>query len=68
MHFLVELLQESDGRWIADIKGLIGVMVYGSTRNDALSKVQALALRLVADRLDRGGAGPTFVSVTFAAA
>ena len=50
----VEIEQEEDGRWIAEVPDLPGVMVYGKTRAEALSKVQALALRVLADRLEHG--------------
>ena len=54
MTFTVEYEQEEDGRWIAEVVELPGVMVYGSTREEALAKAQALALRVVAERLDHG--------------
>lgn len=50
----IEIEREDDGRWIAEVPDLPGVMVYGATRQDALSKVEALALRVIADRLDHG--------------
>ena len=67
--FRIELEQEEDGRWIAEIAALPGVMAYGSTREVALSAVQALALRVLADRLDHSEAVPEeLVSVSFVAA
>ena len=50
----IELEQEDDGRWIAEISALSGVMAYGATREEAHAKVEALALRTLADRLDHG--------------
>ena len=50
----IELDREDDGRWIAEIPELLGVMVYGSTRDAAISKAKALALRVLADRLEHG--------------
>ncbi len=50
MSFTVEVDRETDGRWIAEIPDLPGVMVYGSTREEALSRVKALALSVIADR------------------
>jgi predicted RNase H-like HicB family nuclease len=50
----IEFEREEDGRWIAEIPALPGVMVYGSTQHDAREKVEALALRTLADRLDNG--------------
>lgn len=52
--FTVELEQEVDGRWIADVQELPGAMVYGKTRNEALAKAEALALRVVAEQLETG--------------
>jgi predicted RNase H-like HicB family nuclease len=54
MRLTVELEQEVDGRWIADVAALPGVLVYGQTREAALSAAQALALRVLADRLEHG--------------
>ena len=66
--FKVELEQEEDGRWIAEVVELSGVMAYGSTSDEAQSKVQALALRVVADRLEHGEAGPDLLRISFKAA
>ena len=54
MKLRVELEQETDGRWIADVPDLPGVMVYGNSREEAVARVKALALRVVADRLEHG--------------
>ena len=48
MNYRIELEQEEDGRWIAEVAELSGVMVYGQGRDEALAKVQALALRVLA--------------------
>jgi predicted RNase H-like HicB family nuclease len=50
----VEFEQETDGRWIAEIPALPGVMAYGASCQEARSKVEALALRTLADRLEHG--------------
>ncbi|MCX6100903.1 MAG: type II toxin-antitoxin system HicB family antitoxin [Candidatus Bipolaricaulota bacterium] len=50
----IDIEQEQDGRWIAEVPDLPGVMAYGQTRMAAISKAQALALRAIADRLDNG--------------
>jgi len=50
----VEIDREEGGRWIAEIPDLPGAMAYGETRDQAVSKVKALALRVIADRLDHG--------------
>jgi predicted RNase H-like HicB family nuclease len=53
MHFVIEFDREADGRWIAEIPSLPGVLVYGDTQEDAEIKVEALALRVIADRMER---------------
>ncbi len=63
----VEFDREDDGRWIADIPELPGVMAYGPTRRKALAAVEALALRVIAGRLEHGEAVPGELSVSFAA-
>ena len=68
MTLLVEMEQEDDGRWLAEIPDLPGVMTYGSSANDARAKVQALALRVLADRLEHGEASPELLSISFQAA
>jgi len=68
MNFKIELEREADGRWIAEVPDLPGVMTYGKDRDDAIAHVQALALRVLADRLEHGEAAPSLVSVTFRAA
>lgn len=50
----IELEREEDGRWIAEIPDLPGVMAYGIDRSDAIEKAEALALRILADRLENG--------------
>ena len=50
----IEIEREEDGRWIAEVPDLPGVMIYGQTRDEAISKVKALALRVLADRLEHG--------------
>lgn len=58
MTFTVEYEQEEDGRWLAEVKELPGVMVYGTDPDDAVAHAQALALRVVADRLENGETVP----------
>jgi predicted RNase H-like HicB family nuclease len=58
MNFTVEYEQEDDGRWLAEVKELPGVMVYGEDVDNAVAHAQALALRVVADRLENGEAVP----------
>ena len=66
--FTIEIECESDGRWIAEVIEIPGVMVYGSTTGEAVAQAQALALRVLAERLEHGEANPEFVSVSFQAA
>jgi len=68
MELPIETELETDGRWIAAVPSLPGVYVYGSSREEATQKVQALALRVIADRLDNGEIAPGPTSVTFRAA
>jgi predicted RNase H-like HicB family nuclease len=67
MNFSVQLERESDNRWIAEVAELPGVLVYGNSAEQAQAKAQALALRVVADRLEHGETDP-FESVSFSAA
>lgn len=66
--FSIELDQEIDGRWIAEVAELPGVLAYGATQDQAIAQVQALALRVVADRLEHGEAGREFLDISFTAA
>jgi len=66
--FSIELEQEVDGRWIAEVVELPGVMAYGATQNQAIAQAQALALRVVADRLEHDEAGREYLDISFAAA
>jgi predicted RNase H-like HicB family nuclease len=68
MRFSIQVARETDGRWIAEVPELPGALVYGTTTQDAIAKVKALALRVVADRLDQGEAAPDLDGVSFAAA
>lgn len=68
MRLTVEVEQEEDGRWVAEIPELSGVLVYGQTQAEAITRVQALALRVLADRLEHGedvpALGEVFAVVT----
>lgn len=66
MHFRVELEQEVDGRWIAEVPDLPGALVYGESPNEAIARVEALALRILADRLEHGEAEPQPLTISFA--
>ena len=64
---LVEVEQEQDGRWVAEVTALPGVLAYGASRDEAIKRAEALALRVIADRLEHGEAVPT-LSALFDAA
>lgn len=66
--FKVETEREDDGRWLAEVLELPGVLAYGDSAQVAVAKVQALALRVIAERLEHGEAGPDLLSISFKAA
>ncbi len=68
LSFTIETEKETDGRWIAEVVEIPGALVYGASSEDAIAKVQALALRAVAERLEHGEEAPEFISVSFKAA
>lgn len=68
MNFRIEIEEEADGRWLAEVEALPGVASYGTTKTDAVAKVQALALRVLADRMEHGEAVPELLDVSFQAA
>ena len=68
VNFPIELDREEDGRWIAEIPDLPGVLCYGATRDEAMARVQALALRVLAERLEQAEAPAEFLEVSFRAA
>ena len=61
----IEYYREADGRWLADIAALPGVTAYGWSRKKATARVQALALRLIADRIEHGESLPGPTSISF---
>ncbi len=68
MKFIVETEQENDGRWIAEVIDLPGVLVYAQTCEEAINHVQALALRVLAERLENDKTESNLVSISFQAA
>ena len=64
----IEIDREEDGRWLGEIPELPGVMAYGQTQAEAVAKVKALALRVMADRLEHGEAIPELADVFSVAA
>lgn len=68
MVYRIEVEQEEDGRWIAEVLELAGAMAYGRTRDEATARAKALALRAIAERLEHGEAGPELDGIAFHAA
>lgn len=68
MDLTIEVELEEDGRWIAEVINLSGVLVYGQSQEDAVAKVKALALRVVADQIEHGERSPELDRVAFLAA
>jgi len=66
--FNIELEEETDGRWLAEVTELPGVMCYGADKAEAVAKVQALALRVVADRLEHEEGSGDLLEISFNAA
>ena len=63
----VEVEREEDGRWIGEVPALPGVLAYGATAEEARARVEALALRVIADRLENGESVPSEARAMFAA-
>ncbi|WP_426991226.1 type II toxin-antitoxin system HicB family antitoxin [Methylomonas sp. CM2] len=64
MNFTIELEQESDGRWLAELLELPGVLAYGTSSLEAVSKVEVLALRVIAERLENNESRPCSINIT----
>jgi len=58
MNLIIEIEQEADGRWIAEVPDIPGVLAYGHTREEAIARVKALSLRVLAERMENGEAVP----------
>ncbi|MGA7267300.1 MAG: type II toxin-antitoxin system HicB family antitoxin [Aestuariivirga sp.] len=67
MNLSFDVEQEDDGRWLAEVPELTGVMAYGATRREAMAKAEALALRVLAERLEHQETGPMNVRIVVAA-
>ena len=68
MNFTIEAEQEDDGRWLAEVPALPGVLAYGGSRDEAIARAQVLALRVMAERLEHNEAKPQPISIDIAAA
>jgi predicted RNase H-like HicB family nuclease len=60
--------REDDGRWLAEVAALPGVLAYGDSANEAMAKAEVLALRVLADRLEHGESAPIAISISVPAA
>ena len=67
MNITFETEQEDDGRWLAEVPELPGVMAYGSSEQEAITRAEALALRVLAERLEHNESGPIDVRIVIAA-
>ena len=67
MHLSIESEREEDGRWLAEVPKLPGVLAYGDSRDEALSRAQVLALRVLAERLEHGERVAEPISISIAA-
>ena len=68
MHLSIEYEREEDGRWLAEVPQLPGALTYGTSAEEAMAKAEALALRVLAERLEHGESRPLPISISFAAA
>lgn len=68
MNLDIESERESDGRWLAEVPQLPGVLAYGTTRDEAVARAQVLALRVLAERLENSESEPESISISVAAA
>jgi len=68
MNFTIEHEREEDGRWLAEVPELSGVLAYGATADEAMAKAEVLALRVLAERLEHNEAKPQPISIRIAAA
>ena len=68
MKFTLECEREDEGRWLAEVSQLSGVLAYGNSANEAMAKAEVLALRVLAERLEHGEAQPQEISISFPAA
>jgi predicted RNase H-like HicB family nuclease len=68
MNFDIECEREDDGRWLAGVPQLPGVLAYGASRDEAVAKAQVLALRVLAERLEHGESRPQSISISVATA
>ena len=68
MNYTLDCEQEADGRWIAEVPELPGVMSYGTSKDEAIRKAETLALRVIAERIEQQEAKPTAIHIALPAA
>ena len=68
MKFTLECEREDDGRWLAEVSQLPGVLAYGASANEAMAKAEVLALRVLAERLEHGESKPQEINISIPAA
>ena len=68
MNFHIEFERENDGRWVAEVPEIPGVLSYGATAQEAMGKAEALALRALAERIETGDNQPMNINIMLAAA
>jgi predicted RNase H-like HicB family nuclease len=68
MKFTIEHERDDDGRWLAEVPELPGVLAYGATADEAMAKAEVLALRVLAERLEHNEAKPQSISIGIATA
>jgi predicted RNase H-like HicB family nuclease len=68
MDFTMESEREEDGRWLAEVPRLLGVLTYGSSAEEAMARAEVLALRVLAERLKHGESQPQPINISFMAA
>jgi predicted RNase H-like HicB family nuclease len=64
MNYSIDTEQEDDGRWLAEVPDLPGVLAYGATKEEAQARAQVLALRVIAEQLEHGEARPIDIHIS----
>lgn len=65
MNFTIECEEEADGRWLAEVPQLPGALCYGRSAEEAMARVEALALRTMAERIEQNESRPVEISISF---
>ena len=67
MNFSIEREQEEDGRWLAEVPELPGVLAYGTSPEEAMARAEVLALRVIAERIEHGESRPMAINISIPA-